>query len=208
MVPDVAAYREPDQAPAGATGPAPRRPPPWPSASPASSTFRAWEYWVSTPRVGLRRRIARVFQTSLVEVDQWFNKRSAAPDGLQVPDWLGHFATLEQGASQLWSYEAIAVPGLPHTAAYAAAVVSIRPETISEADVARNVEIRLARQAARTRQPEPLRLSVIIDESVVHREAGGPDIMAAQLHHLIDATDAPNVELRVPATHRRDIPVR
>ena len=38
---------------------------------------------------------------------------------------------------------------------------------------------------------------MVIDESVVHRQAGGPDIMAAQLDHLIEVTDAPNVDLRV-----------
>jgi Domain of unknown function (DUF5753) len=55
----------------------------------------------------------------------------------------------------------------------------------------------MARQAVLTRRPHPLKLSVVLDESVLHRVAGSRQIMADQLDRLIDAGDLPNIDIRV-----------
>lgn len=115
-------------------------------------------------------------------------------NGHAVPGWLGVLASHEQGAGALWAFEATTVHGLLQTASYATAVerIGTTPETR-----ARRVELRLARQAVLERQPNPLRLSVVLDESVLHRVAGGRDVMAGQLDHLADAAGWPNVDLRI-----------
>ena len=71
------------------------------------------------------------------------------------------FASHEQGASELWAYEPVVMPGLLQTPAYAAAVQ--RDDSVygppSDAESDRWVQQRLARQAVLTRDPDPLALS-------------------------------------------------
>src|SRR6185312_17520307 len=47
------------------------------------------------------------------------------------------------------------------------------------------------------RSDSPPRLCAILDEAVLHRQIGGRECMAAQLRHLADLADRPNIELRV-----------
>lgn len=117
-------------------------------------------------------------------------------NGHAVPGWLGVLASFEQAAGRLDAFETVGVHGLLQTAAYAAAVESGLDRT-NESLTARRVEARLARQAVLTRQPHPLELRVILDESVLHRVAGGPEVMADQLDHLAQAAAEPNVDVRV-----------
>ena len=44
---------------------------------------------------------------------------------------------------------------------------------------------------------DPLRLTAVIDESELLRVVGGPDVMAAQLRHLLELTELPHVDVRV-----------
>jgi hypothetical protein len=118
-------------------------------------------------------------------------------NGHAVPGWLGHLASIEQASGCLCAFESVGVHGLVQTSDYAEAVERIGPESLSDTEIARRVEARLARQAVLARDPEPLVLTIILDESVLHRTAGGPDVMADQLDYLADVAEWPNVELRV-----------
>jgi hypothetical protein len=65
----------------------------------------------------------------------------------------------------------------------------------------RFLQVRMLRQARLTREPV-LRLSVVIDEAVLLRRVGDPEVMRAQLAHLADTAELPNVNLRVlPLNH-------
>jgi hypothetical protein len=59
-----------------------------------------------------------------------------------------------------------------------------------------HVEVRMRRQARLTGE-RPLRLSVVLDEAVLHRAVGGPTVMGAQLDRLIEVSKLPQVEVRV-----------
>jgi hypothetical protein len=59
------------------------------------------------------------------------------------------------------------------------------------------VEVRLARQSVLTRDDEPAQLVAVIDESVLRRVVGGPQVMASQLEHIVEICDHPNVTLHV-----------
>jgi hypothetical protein len=100
-------------------------------------------------------------------------------------------------ASEVWAWEPFVVHGLLQTAEYAAAVEHTDPDPIGDDEVSRRVETRLARQGALDRSPDPLGLSVVLDESVLTRVAGGRDVMADQLRHLVEIADRPNIDLRV-----------
>jgi len=165
----------------------------------APTTYRDWERGVTSPRVGFRPRLARKLDVSLAEIARMLDgdPRPGAPDGLTVLSWLGHFAALEQGAAHIWSFEPVVVPGLLQTAGYATAVEAVGPDPGTPEDVARLVDARIARQGVLAREPEPLELSVVLDESVLYRVAGDRSVMAAQLEHLADAMTAPTIEVQV-----------
>jgi DNA-binding XRE family transcriptional regulator len=167
------------------------------------TTYRDWERGIAMPRAGFRPRLARELDVSLAEVARLLegDERLAVPGGLAVPAWLGHFAALEQGAARLWSYEPVAVPGLLQTPEYTAALQHGDPADLSEADVARRVEARRARQNVVFRERDPLILSVVLDESVLHRVAGDRTVMRGQLDHLVVTASLPNVTIRVLPLH-------
>lgn len=112
------------------------------------------------------------------------------------PKWFQFYLGLEGGASTVQSYEVQFVPGLLQTRQYAEAVVRLgHPDAASE-EVARRVELRLARQQALNRPP-PAHLWVVVDEAALRRPVGGPAVMRAQLQALIEAAARPHVTLQV-----------
>lgn len=159
------------------------------------SAVRSWENGTRDPRLRVRSDIAEVLSVSITEVNRWFGNGVEVAEGV-VPEWLGTFAGFEQGASDLWAYEPIVAPGLVQTAAYAAAVQRGAPGPPSEPEIEEAVQHRLARQAALTR-PDPLRLHLIIDESVLYRPVGGAKVMAEQLTHLLDLSTVPHITLQI-----------
>lgn len=164
----------------------------------AVSTYKSWESGHATPRDGFRPRLAKHLDVSLAQVDIYLNtdrQGTATPDGHQVPPWLNHLASLEQGASRIWAYEPLVVQGLLQTADYAYAVLKWTLPDATDEKIARRVDLRIARQAVLTREPDPLALSVVLDESVLHRVADNHEVMADQLNHLIEMADY--VDLRI-----------
>lgn len=164
----------------------------------AVSTFRSWERGEKMPRVGYRPRLARLLDITLAEVDAYLDdSRAAVPEGRAAPTWLGRLASLEQASARIWAFEPVVVHGLLQTPAYAAAVERVGPATGPEDEITRRVHGRIARQAVLDRRPDPLDLSVVLDESVLHRVAGDRDVMRDQLDHLTDTARRPNVDLRI-----------
>jgi hypothetical protein len=60
----------------------------------------------------------------------------------------------------------------------------------------RAVELRMARQRVLA-GPDPLRLWCILNEPVISRAIGGPEVMREQLARLFEASQQPNVTLQV-----------
>ncbi|MGD0560774.1 MAG: helix-turn-helix transcriptional regulator [Streptosporangiaceae bacterium] len=105
---------------------------------------------------------------------------------------------LEDEATAEWTWHLEVMPGLLQTEEYARHVnskgYSLAP--VPPGQIERSVEVRMKRQELLTRDP-PLALSVVIDEAVLRRRVGGPDVMRRQLNHLIAVAQLPNVSLRV-----------
>lgn len=114
-----------------------------------------------------------------------------------VPPWLSLFVGLEAGASTIRAYEATVIPGLLQTPEYAAATV--RADLVPQTDeqVAELTAVRVSRQRALARRPNPLRLWAIVDEAALHRVADSPEVMAAQIDHLIGLMERSNIQLQV-----------
>lgn len=111
------------------------------------------------------------------------------------PGFKAHLG-LEATASAVQNYEAEYVPGLLQTEDYVRVIHQRAHQGLSTEDIDRLVEVRMTRQEVLRRTP-PLKLMAIINESVLHRQIGGPKIMRAQLAHIVEAATAPNVRVQV-----------
>ncbi|QIJ61336.1 helix-turn-helix transcriptional regulator [Streptomyces sp. JB150] len=113
-----------------------------------------------------------------------------------LPPTYRDYISLESQASDMRTLETSVVPGLLQTPEYARAVTRAAVEGLDEDRLDTLVEVRLARQDVLRSQP-PLALSAVLDEAVLRREVGGPDVMAEQLRRLLEAARLPQVRLQV-----------
>ena len=161
------------------------------------TSIRRWEQGAGTPKPRFRRRLADVLEVTLPQLEQMVGLNSPALNGHAVPPWLNHYASLEQGAAKLQTFEPIIIPGLLQTEEYAAAVLRAHYLPVSDESVSERVKARMARKAVLDREPEPLELVCVFDECVLHRVTGGPEVMAGQLHHLYEMAARRSIELLI-----------
>jgi transcriptional regulator with XRE-family HTH domain len=115
--------------------------------------------------------------------------------GEMYPSWFRPFAQYESEAASLRWCESLLVPGLLQTEDYARALLSTRVGT-AEADIEQQVAARIERQVVLDRENPPL-LWVLIDEGVLHRPVGGPEVMRHQVEHLTEMAARPNIVVQV-----------
>lgn len=109
----------------------------------------------------------------------------------------GSFVGLESDASFLHTHQALLVPGLMQTEGYTRAVIrAIRPD-VAEADVELRVRGRLNRQKLLTEEQNPPEYWAVLDEAVLQRVVGGPQVMREQLKKLVELASLPHVTLQV-----------
>lgn len=130
--------------------------------------------------------------TSAKKGRDWFEAFAGA-----APAWFDLFLGLESSAAQIESYDALVVPGLFQTAAYAEVVIRAGDPEIAESEVARRVELRLARQDVLSRQPQPPTVWSVLDESVLYRIAGSPAMLREQLLHLLKLAALPTITIQI-----------
>jgi transcriptional regulator with XRE-family HTH domain len=117
-----------------------------------------------------------------------------------LPDWFETYVGLEQATSLIRSYELQFVPGLLQTEDYAHAVTVLGHRAATVGEISRRVSLRLRRQQLLA-GPEP-RLWAVIDESALRRPLGGRVAMRAQLRHLLEVAELPQVTLQVMSFER------
>ena len=113
-----------------------------------------------------------------------------------LPRWFESYIGLETAASVIRSYELQFVPGLLQTEEYARAVISISNAHVSAEEIDHRVSLRMARQELLTRPGAP-EMWAVLDEAALRRSPGGPEVMRAQLEHLLQVTELPNVTLQI-----------
>ncbi|MFJ9903579.1 helix-turn-helix domain-containing protein [Streptomyces sp. NPDC101152] len=113
-----------------------------------------------------------------------------------LPPTYRDFISLESQASAMRTLETSVVPGLLQTPEYARAVTRAAVGGLDDERLDALVEVRLARQDVLRADP-PLELTAILDEAVLHREIGGPDVMTRQRKRLMEAARLPQVRLQV-----------
>lgn len=113
----------------------------------------------------------------------------------ELPEAYATYIAFEGEAQSLLNYECLFIPGLLQTEDYARAALSRGMPNATSEEISRQVEARMNRQAVLTRD-SPLRLWAIVDEAALHRPVGGAAVMAAQLEHLAQSADLPQVTLQ------------
>lgn len=121
-------------------------------------------------------------------------------DGVQSErfflDEPGRYAALETDAVALRSFDFGALHGLLQIPDYARAVLSAQLPHHSAREIEQLIELRVRRQD-RLRGADPLRFTVVVDQSLLYRVVGSPAVMAAQMRHLLDLMREPHVVVRV-----------
>ncbi len=117
--------------------------------------------------------------------------------GESIPDWYDLYAGLEASAYRLREHSDLLIPTLLQTRAYTTDVYRGRPD-LNEPERARLLEAQLARQTLLHRRfPAPPRLDVVLSEAVLLRLVDSPATMTAQLKHLLEQSQLPEVSIRV-----------
>lgn len=111
-----------------------------------------------------------------------------------LASWFEDYLGLEEAAVEIRTYEAQFVPGLLQTEDYAAGVILLQYSHPKE--ITRRVNLRIARQAILS-GPDPTSLRAVLDEAVLSRPIGGVRAMRAQLQHLVDMAQQPNVTIQI-----------
>lgn len=137
---------------------------------------------------GDQRRALIQIATRAQEKGWW----QAYSDTLVVP-----LVGLEEAAVAIQIYEAMVVPGLFQTAGYARTVIYSASPGMPSEQVERRVELRMARQEFLFTRDDPPALSAIVDEAVLRRPVGEPEVIDQQLQYLVDVARLPTVTLRI-----------
>jgi hypothetical protein len=111
-----------------------------------------------------------------------------------MPDWFETYVGFEADAREIWTYESELVPGLLQTPEYGRAMLAAKGP-VTEAELAKSVDFRLARQSRLGTSPP--RLRVVLNEAVLHRPVGGAHEMAKQLRHIAEIGREPWATIQV-----------
>jgi transcriptional regulator with XRE-family HTH domain len=162
---------------------------------------------IEKAEVGLRipyvRELLRAYGVPAAEVDDflalareankpgwWYSYRDV------LPDWFSAYVSLESEAGVIRLYEPHYVPGLLQTRDYATALMRVGFPNETKQDVARRVALRMKRQDLLAKPDAPA-VWAILDETVLRRPVGGPEVMRAQFDRLAEALDLPKVRIQI-----------
>ena len=119
-----------------------------------------------------------------------------APYRSSVADRYDEYVALEAEAATICEWEPQLVPGLLQTDEYARAIIEAGVDVRSAEILDHRMALRMARQSILSRDPAP-QLCVVIDEAVLRRQVGGPQVLRRQLQRLFDAGERPGIDVLV-----------
>lgn len=111
--------------------------------------------------------------------------------------WFQTWVDAEPHAAMIRWWHPLLCPGLVQTAGYAHALSLPWHPVDGPEQAKRDVDNRLARQAAVFDHPHSPALGIIIDEWVLHRPIGSLEIMRTQLMHLVEMSERTRVTIQV-----------
>jgi transcriptional regulator with XRE-family HTH domain len=157
----------------------------------SESLIAAWESGRIVPRAEQLDQLTEVLEFGPEVISRILEDLVS---GEVSPEWTGKWLTIEEQADTLLSFEHSIMPGLLQTEEYARTV--LEQDRNSPLDVEERVSTRLERQRIFDRDDPPTAV-FIIDEYVLRREVGGPEVMSGQLLHLVELAEHPNVIIQI-----------
>jgi hypothetical protein len=145
-------------------------------------------------------KVARKQRVELLDLARHAEQRGLLRmNNHNLPEDWQTWADFEDEASALLNYEPLVIPGLLQTPEYARSIIAATGHDLTDAKVDALVASRMARQGLLSRNT-PLKLSVIIEQSVLERPFHDQGAHRRQIRHLIDAGERTNVTVRVMPT--------
>jgi transcriptional regulator with XRE-family HTH domain len=117
-------------------------------------------------------------------------------DDTAVAEYFETALQLEQQATMIREFALSFIPGILQTKRYARAVLSTSFPPVGEEECDRLVVTRLERAKILEDPVTPV-VWALLDEAVLRRAVGGPDVMAEQVMHMVQLADARRVRLHV-----------
>ncbi|SRR6266545_5514157 len=114
----------------------------------------------------------------------------------KMPSWFSLYVGLEQGASELYSWNPLLFHGLLQIPDYMAAVVRGDYPELADTQVERIIEVRRNRQAVLDAD-DPPRLWSVVSEAALRSNIGGAKTMRAQLEHVLDMAKRPRITVQL-----------
>jgi transcriptional regulator with XRE-family HTH domain len=130
---------------------------------------------------------------------------SDAARGSRGSSWWSHYRDVvspkfalylgqEASASSIRVFHPFLIPGLLHTEEYALALLRVH----SAVDKARRIgDMRRQRQQSLLGHEDSPKVIFVFGEEALHRWIGGPEVMQAQLQHLLDISENPGISVEV-----------
>jgi transcriptional regulator with XRE-family HTH domain len=114
-------------------------------------------------------------------------------DDLNLNPYIG----LEQEAAAITCYSMYYMPALLQTEEYARLIIKDIAPKIDPAIHQQRVEVRMRRQQEVLDRDNRPRYRVLLDEAVLHRPIGGPQLMVAQIEMLLDAVQHDKATIQI-----------
>ncbi|MGH2941213.1 MAG: helix-turn-helix domain-containing protein [Solirubrobacteraceae bacterium] len=164
------------------------------------ATLSRWETGERMPHPSELFYALEVYGVGGAERDELMRIAKDAYDQPESPDVVStavaDFEWLHRRAYRLECLCETALPGLLQTPDYIREVLKAWDPTASGERIERTLAARMARQE-RLAGEDTLEVCAVLGEGALRAIVGGPELMRAQLRHLLDCAALPSVELRV-----------
>ncbi|CAM5726255.1 Transcriptional regulator OS=Streptomyces fumanus OX=67302 GN=GCM10018772_53610 PE=4 SV=1 [Streptomyces fumanus] len=102
----------------------------------------------------------------------------------------------EQEAVSILSYQSLVIPGLLQTRDYCRAVFDYRYPALRNETAEQWVDARMERQLIWQRKRPPVG-HFVLEEGILHREVGGPEVMREQIRQILEYTKPVNMSFQI-----------
>jgi transcriptional regulator with XRE-family HTH domain len=140
--------------------------------------------------------------------DRWTETLAMVKEARKRPWWKQYgigddsgYVQFETDAELAQMFVPAFVPGLLQTREYARVMFTSGVVERSAERLEAQLEVRMIRQRRLTDTANPLRLAAVVGESALRNPIGAPDVMRAQLAHLVEAAELDTVTLQVLPAH-------
>ncbi|MEU7027856.1 helix-turn-helix transcriptional regulator [Streptomyces sp. NPDC046275] len=113
-----------------------------------------------------------------------------------LANWFRRWAALEAKALCLYTYENRFIPGLLQVEGYQRTLFEEQLPPMGDAEIEENLVARMKRQKLLTERVNTA-YSFIIEEHVLRKGTGGPEVHRQQIEHILKMSERRNIEIQV-----------